>query len=272
MTCSRLLPFLFAGLLWLNAAGPCFGQTQTDHPPSSGLGERYWVELTATWWKPGLDGAVSSDRLGLIGSRVDFVTDLAFENTSHQDVRVVVHPARKHKFKFQYSHLTFGGDSILARDITFKGQLFPIALPLQSELTWNVMRLGYEWDFFYRPRGYVGMLLEVRQTDLSAALTSLLASGEIAGNAPIPSLGLAGRVYPIRQLAINLEGSFMKLSDLDPDHVFQSFDFEVSGTYNFHRTAGISAGWRRMNTNLVLDGDRGDLNFAGVWIGGVVRY
>jgi len=263
---------LYAGLLSIVLAAPSSAQTQVAKPTAPGLGERYWIEFTATWWQPGLDGAVSSDRLGLIGSRVDFVTDLGFHNTGHQDVRVVLHPAKKHKVRFQYSHLTFGGDSVLSRDIAFKGQIYPISLPLQSDLTWNVLRLGYEWDFFYRPRGYVGMLVEIRQTDLSAALTSFLASGEVTGNAPIPSLGLAGRVYPIRQLAINAEGSFMKVTDLDPEHVGQTFDFEVSGTYNFHRTVGVSAGWRRMNTNLTFEQDRGDLKFAGFWIGGVVRY
>jgi hypothetical protein len=272
----RPLPLsnLYVGVFLVFAmASPCAAQTPTPKPASSPvLGERYWIECTATWWKPGLGGAVSSDRLGLIGSRVDFISDLGFGNTGHQDVRVVVHPAKKHKFRFQYSHLTFGGDNILARNIAFKGQIYPVSLEVQSNLTWNVMRLGYEWDFLYRPRGYVGLLVEVRQTDLSAALSSFIASGDISGNAPIPSLGLSGRVYPLRQLAINVEGSFLKLNDSSPDHAFQTFDFEVSGTYNILRTVGVSAGWRRMNTNLHFDSDFGELNFKGVWIGGVVRY
>jgi len=268
-----LISILYVGLLSLVAtAAPAAAQTPPSKPAASpALGERYWIECMATWWQPGLGGAVSSDRLGLIGSRIDFVTDLAFANTGHQDVRVVVHPAKKHKFRFQYSHLTFGGDSILSRDIAFKGQIYPVSLPVQSELTWNVLRVGYEWDFFYRPRGYVGMLVEIRQTNLSAALTSFLANGEVTGNEPIPSFGLAGRIYPMRQLAINLEGSFMQ-ADLSPSREGKTFDFEVSGTYNILRTVGVSAGWRRMNNNLTFDSNRGDLNFAGVWIGGVVRY
>lgn len=269
---SLLFSILYASLSSFVLATPCAAQTTATKPSAPGLGERYWIEATATWWQPGLNGAVSSDRLGLIGSRVDFVSDLAFENTAHQDVRVVIHPAKKHKFRFQYSHLTFGGDSVLSRDIAFKGQIYPVSLPIQSELTWNVMRLGYEWDFFSRPRGYVGVLVEVRQTDLSAALTSLIASGDVSGDAPIPALGFTGRVYPIRPLAINVEGSFFKLTDLSPDHVFQTFDFEVSGTYNFTRIVGASAGWRRMNTTLTFEQDRGDLKFAGFWLGGVVRY
>lgn len=271
---SSLLSILFAALVSAASAAPAAAQPtpQAAPEPTPGLGERYWVEFTATFWKPGLQGAVASDRLGLIGSSIDLVGDLGFGNTGHQDVRLVLRPAKKHKFRFQYSHLTFGGDSILSRDIAFKGQVYPVSLSVQSDLTWNVMRLGYEWDFFYRPRGYVGALVEIRQTSLSAALSSFLASGEITGDAPLPALGLAGRIYPIRQLAIDVQGSILKLTDFTPDHSFHTLDFEVAGTYNFLRTVGVSAGWRRMNTNLTFDGDRGDLKFAGVWIGGVVRY
>jgi hypothetical protein len=268
---SAALSILFAVLLAPLTSAPASAQTVPDRS-TPGLGERYWIEFTATFWKPGLDGAVASDRLGLIGSSIDLVSDLGFQNTGHQDIRLVLRPAKKHKVRFQYAHLRFGGDTILSRDITFQGQIYPISLPVQSTLTWNVMRIGYEWDFFYRPRGYIGVLVEVRQTDLSAALTSFLASGEVTGDAPQPALGLAGRVYPIRQLAINVEGTLGKLSDLTPDHAFETFDFEVSGTYNFHRTVGVSAGWRRMNTSLTFDNDRGELKFAGLWIGGVVRY
>jgi len=269
----RLLSILYVGLLSCAAAVPCLAQTPAPKPaPEPGLGERYWVEFTATFWKPGLEGAVSSDRLGLIGSSIDLVGDLGFGNTGHQDVRLVLHPAKKHKVRFQYSHLTFGGDSVLSRDIAFQGQVYPVSLSVQSDLTWNVMRLGYEWDFFYRPRGYVGAVVEIRETNLSAALRSFLATGEIEGDAPQPALGVATRFYPLRQLAINVEGLVAKISDLTPDHSFGTVELEVSGTYNFLRTVGVSAGWRRMNTNLTFNDDRGELKFAGVWIGGVVRY
>lgn len=263
---KRLIPVLTLFALLLPSA------TFAQNHANAGVGEKYWIEFSATWWKPSLDGLVQSDKLGLIGSQIDFITDLGFENSKHQDVRLVLRPGRKHKFRFQYSPLEFTGDSVLTRDIAFAGQIYPVSLPVQSLLTWKVMRVGYEWDFFYRPRGFVGVLLEIRKTDLTAALDSFIASGSIAGTAPLPALGVVGRFYPIRNLAIHLEGSGLKLTDFSPEHSFRALDLEFSATYNVTRNVGVSAGWRRMNTNIRFDEDRGDLNFKGLWLGGVVRY
>lgn len=264
-------PRVMAALVLAAFATPAFAQ---GSPAGSrpGVGETYWIEFTATWWKPDIEGSVSSDRLGLIGSRIDFVSDLAFENSKHSDIRLVLRPARKHRFRFQYTPLEYAGNSVLSRDITFAGQVYPVSLPVESFLTWKVMRFGYEWDFFYRPRGFVGVLVEIRKTDLTAGLNSIVGSGEIFGEAPIPALGVVGRVYPIRHLAVNFEVAGLKLTNIDDKHDFKTLDLEFSGTYNFTRHFGVSGGWRRMNTDVRFEGDRGDLILAGLWFGGSIRY
>ncbi len=268
--------FTVAGVVFVSAlafAAPAVAQsTAKPHTTPIGVGERYWIEFTATWWQPTATGSVRSDRLDLIGSQIDLVADLALKSAPHGDMRLVVHPARKHKFRFQYSPVGTDGDSTLTRDIVFKGQTYPVSLPIQSTVTWTVMRAGYEWDFLYLPRGFLGVLAEVRQTHLDAALNSFLANGEITGDAPVPSFGLSGRVYATRHLSISAEGSAGWVTDFTDAHNLRSLDLDISATYNFARTAGVSAGWRSMNTNLQFDADRGDLNFRGLWIGGVVRY
>jgi hypothetical protein len=254
-------------------ATPALAQTAPkSHPGPIGVGEKYWVEFTVAWWQPTATGEVASDRLDLIGSRVDFVGDLALQGAAHGDLKLVLHPARKHKLRFQYSPVGTSGDSVLSRDIVFKGQTYPVSLPVQSTVNWTVMRLGYEWDFLYTPRGFFGALVEVRQTHLDASLNSFIASGEITGDGPVPSFGVAGRVYATRRLSINGDASAGFLSDFTGTHDLKSLDIDVSATYNFARTVGVTGGWRVMNTNLILDNDRGDLNFRGLWIGGVVRY
>jgi hypothetical protein len=249
-------------------ARPAMAQSRESAP----VGERYWIELTGGWWQPDLTGIIASDRLGLIGSAIDFVTDLGFDTSRNGDVRLVLRPARKHKFRFQYTPTDFAGDSVLTRDISFAGQVYPVSLPIQSLLTWTVVRFGYEWDFFYKPRGFVGLLLDVRKTDLTAAIESIVASGEVIGRAPFPALGLVARVHPTRRLAIGFEISGLKLTDLSPEHAFTMSDLEFSATYNLSRFAGLTGGWRRMNTSLVFESDRGELDFRGIWFGAVVRY
>lgn len=272
---TRRRPFSLSVLAFvlLSMASPAFGQ---GNPPvvatRPGVGESYWIEFSATWWKPGIDGLVSSDRLGLVGSQIDLVTDLAFKNSRHSDIRVVLRPARKHRFRLQYTPLEFSGESVLTRDITFAGQVYPVSVPVQSFLSWKVLRVGYEWDFFYRPRGFVGVLVEVRKTDFTAGIDSIVGGAEIFANAPLPALGVVGRAYPIRNLAVNFEVVALKLTDIVQDVSFDMMDLEFSATYNVTRNFGVSGGWRRMNTDVTFEEDRGVLNFKGLWFGGVVRY
>jgi hypothetical protein len=251
----------------------------TIHPTSAsaqtangGVGEKYWIEFSATWWQPGADGSLASDRLGIIGSQIDFAKDLALESARFTDFRLVLRPAKKHRFRFQYTPIEFTGSSVLSRDIKFAGKEYPISLPVSSTLGWHVWRFGYEWDFFYKPRGFIGVVVQTGITQFDASIDSIIGSGEVTGTAPLFELGLAGRFYPIRNLAVNLEGSGMKV-DLETDRMLKTLALDFSATYNFTNYVGVSGGWRRTKTNLQIDSsDRGELNFSGLWLGGVVRY
>jgi hypothetical protein len=239
---------------------------------NGGIGEKYHFEFSYTWWQPSLGGNVTSDQLGLIGSRVDLTSDLSLEHAQFSDLRFVLRPARKHRIRVQYTPIKFTGSGVLSRDITFAGRVFPISLPVDSQLTWRVLRVGYEWDFFYRPRGFVGVIIEGGVTKLDASISSLVGSASAEGQSPMIAFGMAGRFYPIRHLAINLEGTGLKLTDLQPDSVFKTLDLDLSATYNFTNWVGVSGGWRRTDTSLKFNGDSGEVDFKGFWIGGVVRY
>jgi hypothetical protein len=265
---KRLLVLLTLALVF--AIPPRSASAQTA--PNGGVGEKYWIEFSATWWQPGADGSLASDRLGVIGSQIDFAKDLALESARFTDFRLVLRPAKKHRFRFQYTPIEFTGSSVLSRTLTFAGKEYPISLPVSSTLGWHVWRFGYEWDFFYKPRGFVGVVVQAGITQFDASIESIVGSGEVTGTAPLFELGMVGRFYPIRNLAVNLEGSGMKLTDLEPDHMLKTMAFDFSATYNFTNYVGVSGGWRRTNTNLQIDGDRGELNFSGLWLGGVVRY
>ena len=273
---SRLAnwPFALIALALVMTAAPALAQTSPAAAAGdrAGVGEKYWVEFSGTWWQPALAGNITSDRLGLVGSRVDFADDLALDSARFTDFRFVVRPAKKHRIKVQYTPIQFTGSNALTRDITFGGVVYPVSLPVQSVLNWKVLRVAYEWDFFYRPRGFVGVIVEGGVTQLTASIDSFIGGASVEGQAPLVAVGAAGRVYPIRHLALNFEATGLKLTDLKPEHVFKTMAFDVSATYNITNYVGVSGGWRRTSTGLTLDGDSGTLNFAGLWFGGVVRY
>lgn len=264
----RMFAVVLAAGLFLPA--PASAQGMSSRPA---MGENYYLELAATWWKPKVKGSITSDSLELVGSRIDLVDDLGFTETPRfRDIRITLRPARKHKLRFQHTPLEYNAEATLTRDISFAGEVFPVSLPVASDLTWKVWRFGYEWDVVSRSRGFVGVLFELRRTELSAALTSLVASGSVLAEAPLPSIGVVSRIYPLPDLALNFEFSGFKVPEMDGDYEGTYSDLEVSATVNISNNLGVSAGWRRLNTDIRIERDFGDLKFSGVWFGGAVRF
>ena len=86
--------------------------------PELGTGvpaEQYHVEFSGTIWNPSLTGIISSQRLGIIGSTVDFVDDLGFEPTSFKDMRIVLRPSKKSRFRIQYTPIEYQAETTLKR-------------------------------------------------------------------------------------------------------------------------------------------------------------
>ena len=265
-------------ILWLTGIAlslPAMAAAQYG-APELGTGvpaEQYRVEVAGAIWNPGLSGIVSSQRLGIIGSDVDFIDDLGFEQTSFTDLRIVLRPGKKSRFRIQYTPIQYKAETSLKRDIVFNGQKFPLSLPVQSQLDWKVLRFGYEYDFFYHERGFVGVLLEARVTRMTAELSSPLQSESTTVRAPLPALGVVGRAYPIPELALNFEMSMFRvpegsIRDIEANY----YDWDIHGTVNVHRSVGLQVGWRRMTNFLIVEDDSADVKFQGLWFGAALRY
>lgn len=242
------------------------------------LGEKYHFEISGTLWNPGLVGIISSEQFGLAGSSIDFVGDLGFEKTRFKDLRIVLRPGQKQKFRIQYTPVQYSAASTLTREIVFNGQRYPISVPIESQFAWKVWRFGYEYDFIYKPRGFVGVLLEARATELSASLStaSPLINPPLAeftqAKGLLPAIGVVGRAYVLPEVAINFEVSGFRLPDIDPKYQANYFDWDISGTINLTNYVGVQVGWRRMSTFLAIERDQGDLKFQGMWFGAAIRY
>jgi hypothetical protein len=152
---------------------------------------------------------------------------------------------------------------VLTREITFAGETFPVSLPIRVVARVEVWRIGYEWDFISRSRGFLGVLFEVRKTDLTAELNSLVASGEVLASAPLPAIGIVTRVYPLPDLAVHFEFSGMKAPDSFFGDRFSGVytDMELSATVTSRRISASPAAGAGMNTDIRVSQDFGDLNF-----------
>jgi hypothetical protein len=266
-------PVLIAACACAALAAPRRADAQYNAPPLNDLaiGEKYHVEISGSLWNPKLIGSVSSDEFGIPGDKLDFVTDLGFEQTRFKDFRIVLRPARKHRFRAQYTPIGYTAETLLKRSIVFNGIRFE-AIPVSAEFDWKVWRLGYEYDFIYRDRGFVGVLFDVRATEFRASLQSVGRLEFVSAKAPLPSLGLVGRAYILPSVALNFEVSGLKLPRIDPDYDANYFDWDINGTVNLTNNVGVQVGWRKLSTFINIENDKGDFAFQGMWFGAALRY
>src|SRR5262245_51071347 len=206
-----------------------FGPPQQESRPSVVPAENYHVEVSGNLWNPSLFGVISSEQFGQIGSDIDFTTDLGYERTRFKDLRIVLRPAKKHRFRAQYTPVVYTAEKTLSRNIVFNGIVFPVSVPIQSTFEWKVWRLGYEYDFVYKPWGFVGVLLESRMTNFNAELNSVIASEYTQAKGPLPAFGVVARGYPHPLVAVNFEMSGFRLPDIDPDYQANYVDWDLSG-------------------------------------------
>jgi hypothetical protein len=270
---SAIVSVAFAVLL----AGPCAGPAAAQYGASNpATGEKYNIELAVGWWMPEVAAVLASESLGIIGTEIDLVNDLGFVDEDFLEFRAVLRPARKHKFRISYTPIKYEADATLRRDLVFNGIVFPIRFPVTTALDWKAWRFGYEYDFIYRDRGFLGVVLEAKYTDVTASLTNPISTEFTSVKAPIPAVGVIGRVYPAANIALtgeftgfNLPGD---LADLDEDDTGSYFDFDVYATLNFTNNVGVTGGWRRLAVEYRIDEDFGDFELKGFYLQGVVRF
>jgi hypothetical protein len=254
-------------------AGPAAAQYAPRGASNRATGETYHVEIGGDFWNPDPAVLITSESLGIIGSQIDFVTDLGIERQSFKQLKVVLRPATKHKFRFEYTPIRYEAVGTIKRNIVFNGILYPVALPVTTEFKWNAYRFGYEWDFIYRDRGFVGLLLEAKYTDVEATLSNVLDTEFVRARAPIPAIGVIGRGYVAPNISITGEFSAFKLPEsINEDYRARYYDFDLYGTVNFTDHFGAQVGYRSFSVFYHVDEDEGDLKLKGLYFGGVARF
>ncbi len=254
-------------------AAPAFAQYGFRPAANRATGENYHVELGGYFWNPNPDILITSEGIGILGSQIDFIQDLGIERKRLRQVKAVVRPGAKHKFRFEYTPLQYSAESILQTDVVFNGIRFPLELPVATVLSWKAYRFGYEYDFLYRDRGFLGLLLEAKYTDVEASLTNVAGTEFVRARAPIPALGVIGRGYLASNISITGEFSAFKLPEsIDENYRGRYFDFDIYGTVNFTDNFGVQGGYRSFDLFYKIDDDEGDFNVRGIYFGGVIRF
>jgi hypothetical protein len=265
---------LVTGLL---GAAPAEAQYGAKRSVSNrATGETYHVEGAITFWNPTPDIVIASEGLGQNGDPIDFVNTLGIEQSKFRQLKVVLRPATKHKFRFEYTPIHYTAHKNVPITFVFNGQRYTIGLPVDTDVTWKAYRFGYEWDFVYRDRGFAGVVAEAKYTDVSATLSAIGTGSQFtSARAPIPAIGFIGRGYVVPNISITGEFTFFKLPDkaiTSDDYSAKYYDFDLYGTVNFNDHVGAQLGYRSFDVFYKVKQDTGTLKLNGLYFGGVGRF
>ena len=275
MRSFAIVAFLAAGLSLAASAEAQYGARRPTSERATG--ETYHVEVIGAFWNPSPDIVISSEQFDIIGSEVDFVNTLGVTDTKFKQLKVALRPATKHKFRFEYTPITYDADKVITASFVFNGQLYQVGIPVTTNLKWKAYRFGYEWDILYKSRGFLGLLVDLKYTDIEATLSSSAvgAAQFTHAQAPIPAIGVVGRGYVVPNISITGEFSAFKLPEralTTDDYSGRFYDFDLYGTVNFNDHVGAQLGYRSWDVFYKVKKDTGTLHLTGPYFGGVVRF
>jgi hypothetical protein len=250
---------------------PARAQFQPRPLGNPATGEQYHVEGLAGFWLPSADIVVSSESLGIPGSDISLKGDLGLTDKRFTDLRFVVRPAIKHKFRFERVPVTYEQSAVLALDIVFNGQKFATGLPVDSTLQLRTYQFGYEYDFIHRDRGFGGLVVAAKLTDAKLTLVNQFTTEFTHAEAPIPVIGGIARVYPAPNVGVTFELTGFKLPDVN-EHSGHYVDFDLYGTLNVNDYVGAQVGFRSFDLGYVANQDSGTMKLKGMYFGIVARY
>ncbi|MBL8138459.1 MAG: hypothetical protein JNL48_17685 [Acidobacteria bacterium] len=237
------------------------------------VGEDYHIEASFNFWNPTPEAIVNSEALGILGTDIDLVTDLGISKQMLKDVRVVLRPAKKHRFRINYLPMNYDASTTITREFIFNGLRYRPGLPVQTTAQFKAWRFGYEYDFLYRDRGFLGVLFDVKYTDVNVGLLSPIGDEFTKAVAPLPTIGAVARVYAAKNLALNGEVSYFKIPEsASEDYKGRYMDFDFYATFNPHKNFGVQAGYRSIDVFYDAKNDTGSLTFKGLYFGGTARF
>jgi len=269
----RLYGALTAAVLLL--ASPAAAQFTPRSLNDPATGEQFHIEGAAGFWMPSANMSIASEALGIVGSTIDFKTDLGLTDQRLSELQVVGRPARRHKLRFAYIPIDYVQDNgfKIPHDIIFNGQKYASGIPTNSELLWKAYRFAYEYDFITRNRGFGGFIVEAKYTDVTASLETPVVNQFIHAKAPIPAIGGIARYYVVPNISITGEVTGVKIPDsISKEYKAHYADVDIYGTLNFTNNIGVQGGFRSIDVGYHVDSDTGSFVLRGIYFGVVARY
>ena len=277
-TSRSFVSILFATVVMVATASSVSAQFRPRIVQETMIGDKFHVEGGADLWFPTAElliNAGGSGALeGIAGTDINAKRDLGLADKRLPVLNLVVKGARKHKLRVQYIPIKYEQSAILTRTIDFNGQRYSVGLPVNSALDWKALRIGYEYDFVIKSRGFGGFIIEDKQTDVRVDIATPLIAPQFArARAPIPALGGIARVWVVPRANITAEVTGFTIPDtVEGRYDAHYVDVDIYGTINPTNNLGVKVGYRSLDMSYKFDEDSGAFTLKGFYIGIVARY
>jgi hypothetical protein len=267
----KLLPYVLGALLaaYSTSAEAQF-RVEEPQPPA----ERYHAEFGIGFWSPEPELTIRFDGPSGLGTDIDFVQEFGIAKKRFREFRGTLKPGRKHKLRFDYVPFKYDAEAVIQRTFVFGGRQSTVGVPAATDVSWDLWKFGYEWDFYSGPAGFAGIVADVKYNKVSAEVSAIGLGSEIAqANAPVPGFGGIGRGYFSKNVSVTGEFTFFKVPDSLTEEIDGTFyDFDVYATVNAGRYVGFQTGYRSITVDYLAAEDAGALKMKGLYFGGVVRF
>lgn len=265
-------------LLLLAGASTATAQFKPRIIQETTVGDKFTIEGGADFWFPTADLTVASGGSGALagipGTDIDGKRDLGLVDKKLPQLNLVLKAGRRHKLRAQFVPIKYEQAAILSRQVDFNGQRYTVGLPVNSTLNWKALRLGYEYDFVIKSRGYVGFIIEDKQTDVRVDIATPLIKPQFAhARAPIPALGGVARYWIVPRVNVTADVTGFKIPDsVENRYNAHYVDIDVYGTLNATKNVGVKVGYRSIDLGYKFKEDTGSFKLTGAYVGVVARY
>jgi outer membrane protein len=207
---------------------------------------------------------------GIAGEdRVDMEDDLGFDDSEEFMAEAAVQLG-SFRLTAGYLPLKFSGDGTLSRTIGFGGRTFSFGERVKSDVDIDLYDVGLTWyllNFDDLPvRLQLGPEVSVKYVDADISMQSSTASESESVSAPVPTIGLRGRVGISDFLGLVGRVGYLEFDD-------NSFlDADVQLEFSPLPLVGIFAGYRYLDIEVDESDVFLDVTFDGPYGGAFIRF
>jgi len=145
------------------------------------------------YWFPSLDGNVTVDQAGIVGTSIDFDKDLGIDDESYPMVEAFI-GAGKHHFSLAYTNIEYSGTKTLTKSIVFNGKTYSASALVSSSIEYRQLDFSYQYDLLNLENVLAGFSLggvfQVTYLDGKVNLKTTGIDEKEEFTLPIPMIGL----------------------------------------------------------------------------------